>query len=272
MIGRLEALLARVRSRAAAPRSSQSAKYPEQQPASDDAEDLEDLPRQQLESTEVDIVVEVDGDEAGKRRADGLPSGMPVTGPKLDIAASDGPSPRSTTPPSANVPSAPLVRDRNDEASGGRAFDSRERLVAAESIASEGLGEPRDAAAVQAPPSEEGPAAVPSAARFDESATEEVSEKSPASSRRPVAPEPEEQLAEMAFGIDEPLEPLHTPPPESGRLPTAADAASRSAPKLFPESIRADLVTSHNVAEVIGEAQRFAPSRFVTLLDASLGL
>jgi hypothetical protein len=76
----------------------------------------------------------------------------------------------------------------------------------------------------------------------------------------------------MAFGTEEPPEPLHTPPPESGRLPTAADGTSRAAPKLFPESIRADLVSRHDVAEVIGEAQRFAPSRFVTLLDASLGL
>ena len=260
MIGRLEALLARVRSRAAAPRSSQPAKYPEQQPAGDDAEDLEDVPRLQLESTEVDIVVEVDGDEDGKRHADGVPSSMPVTGPKLDIAASDRMSP------------VPPERGRNDEAAGGRAFDSRERLVAAESIAPEGLGEPRDAAAVQSPPSEEGLASVASAARFDESAAEEMSEKSPASSRRPVAPQPEEQLAEMAFGTEEPPEPLHTPPPESGRLPTAADGTSRSAPKLFPESIRADLVSRHDVAEVIGEAQRFAPSRFVTLLDASLGL
>ena len=257
MIGRLEALLERVRSRAAAPRSSRLGTRAAPQSTGDDAENLEDIPRQQLENTDVDIVVEMEGDEEGRRFAGGAPSGMPVRVPKLDVAG-DG------TPPPERV--------RTDEASGNRAFDSRERWVAAEPIVSEGLGELRDAAAVQVPPSEKGATSLPSAAGFDDSASEEMSEKSPASSRRPVVSEPEEQLAEMAFGTEEPLEPLHTPPPESGRLPTTADGTSRSVPKLFPESIRADVVASHDVSEVVGEAQRFAPSRFVALLDASMAL
>jgi hypothetical protein len=46
-------------------------------------------------------------------------------------------------------------------------------------------------------------------------------EESPASSRRPVVAQADEALARLAFGAEEPRPPLHTPPPESGRLPAA---------------------------------------------------
>jgi hypothetical protein len=50
-------------------------------------------------------------------------------------------------------------------------------------------------------------------------------EEAPASSRRTVTQQPEERIAQIAFGAEEPArEPLHTPPPESGRLPAAAAA------------------------------------------------
>jgi hypothetical protein len=96
----------------------------------------------------------------------------------------------------------------------------------------------------------------------------------------------------MAFGTEEPRQPLHTPPPESGRLPAAPVAdfdpdvtGVRNATPLLPrrpvepvpheivpEATRPQLAQSDAVAEVIAEAQVFAPSTFVALLDASLAL
>jgi len=107
-------------------------------------------------------------------------------------------------------------------------------------------------------------------------------EEAPISSRRPVMPEPEERLAEMAFGAAEPSPPRHTPPPESGRLPAVpaaqlegvetAAAVERPTRELSPEIIRAELAASTSVADVVGEAQAFAPSTFAALVDASLQL
>jgi hypothetical protein len=137
-------------------------------------------------------------------------------------------------------------------------------------------------------------------------AVEEVEEleEPPLSSRRPVALQHEERLADMAFGSEEPRPPRHTPPPESGRLPAApalefdgdvtgvreatshpprrpeiiegptklpAGQPSR-ARELVPEATRAELTPSDAVADVVGEAQSFAPSTFIALLDASLAL
>ncbi len=141
-------------------------------------------------------------------------------------------------------------------------------------------------------------------------------EEAPISSRRVVSSEPEEQLAQMAFGADEPPVPLHTPPPESGRLPSApadefdreGDATQsgrlRTAPvrefeqdpdftgvrnatpllplrtsrspcrasEFEPEETRVMRAPNDAVADVVAEAQKFAPATFVALLDASLGL
>jgi hypothetical protein len=188
-------------------------------------------------------------------------------------------------------------------------FDSRERLVAAQPVAA--VPPPP---AVPAPTPVRVPEPVPmpepehvlrseaSAVGVIESSppiemteievvTEE--EEPPASSRRPVAPQPEERLAQMAFGAEEPP-PLHTPPPESGRLPSAPadydpdvtgvrhatpliprrnlEAAPLASPDLVPEATRPELSPNDRVADVILEAQRFAPPTFLALLDASLGL
>jgi hypothetical protein len=172
----------------------------------------------------------------------------------------------------------PVIGVGAEEVVVAESFGSRERLVAAAPV-----------------PLEPVPAAVaevlPPAELLEESppellaAVEEV-EEAPASSRRPVAPEPEERLADMAFGAEEPSPPRHTPPPESGRLPAAPAVefdgdvtgvrdASPIPPRtreLVPESTRAELVPSDAVADVVGEAQRFAPSTFAALLDASLAL
>jgi hypothetical protein len=142
---------------------------------------------------------------------------------------------------------------------------------------------------VAAPPAalelvvEEAPPEPERAQETEEAPEERVAEEAPVSSRRPVMPEPEQRLEEIAFGAEEPSPPRHSPPPESGRL-LAAPVAQFDAPKdvavaaaprardLVPEAIVADLAGNAEVADVIGEAQRFAPSTFVELLDATLAL
>ncbi|MDP9000800.1 MAG: hypothetical protein M3O46_11890 [Myxococcota bacterium] len=161
--------------------------------------------------------------------------------------------------------------------------DSSERLVAAQSPAS------LQAAA------ESGPDVIESPVPIDMTDADVVAEdeEPPSSSRRTVAAQPEERLDQMAFGAEEPdpRGPLHTPPPESGRLPAAAsthfdadDIGVRSAtpllprrppappPDLVPDEIRPARTQTDAVADVIAEAQRFAPTTFVALLDASLSL
>lgn len=163
---------------------------------------------------------------------------------------------------------------------------SRERLVAAAPVP---LPSPAPVAHVEAPSPD-----VPELRELPEieesppeilAAVEEV-EEAPLSSRRPVGPEPEERLADMAFGAEEPAPPRHTPPPESGRLPAmpavefdgdvtgvreATPIVSRPL-ELVPEATRPALTPSDAVADVVGEAQRFAPATFAELLDASLAL
>lgn len=181
------------------------------------------------------------------------------------------------------------------------ALGSRERLVAAEAIAAD-VTELAAAAELPAPSSEEEP---PPEILADESDVEEAGdladlEEAPLSSRRPVGPQPEEQLAELAFGAGEALPPRHTPPPESGRLPAApavefdpdvtgvrdatpiapvraheAMATVATLPplrELTPEAIVAALPAGDGVADVVGQAQRFQPTTFVALLEASLAL
>jgi hypothetical protein len=202
-------------------------------------------PKQQApQVTEADIVVDVDVQEATQDTVIGLPSEEPVI------------------PESA---------------------ESRERLVAAEPVALDGseLSAAREAAPDSLPPGD-----------LEAAAAEEAIEEGPASSRRPVVPEPEERLAAMAFGSEEPAPPRHTPPPESGRLPAAPieefdgdvtgvrdapshpQAAARAsiATELEPQATRPAIAPSDEVADVLGEAQRFSPATFLALLDASLAL
>ncbi|MGD0529380.1 MAG: hypothetical protein ABSE49_29850, partial [Polyangiaceae bacterium] len=167
-------------------------------------------------------------------------------------------------------------------------LDSRERLVAAAPVP---LPSPAPVAEAEAE------APVPHVAELRElpeleesppeilAAVEEV-EEAPRSSRRPVAPEPEERLADMAFGAEEPAPPRHTPPPESGRLPAVpavefdgdVTGVREATPivarprELVPEATRPALAASDAVADVVGDAQRFAPATFAELLDASLAL
>jgi hypothetical protein len=167
-----------------------------------------------------------------------------------------------------------LIEVATEEVVIAESLGSRERLVAAAPVTLAAL------VAEVSPPE-----------LLDESPPEllaavEELEDAPLSSRRPVAPEPEQRLADMAFGAEEPSPPRHTPPPESGRLPAApavefdADVtgvreATPIAPRsreLVPEPTRAELAPSDAVADLVGEAQRFAPATFAALLDASLAL
>jgi hypothetical protein len=174
-------------------------------------------------------------------------------------------------------------------------FESRERLVAAEPVPEEALADEAAVeeavsedvvieAAVVAGPAEESPPDLLAA-------VEDVEEEAPLSSRRPVEPQPEQRLAEIAFGSEEPSPPRHTPPPESGRLPAAPElefdgdiTGVRDATpiavvvepvrtrELSAEATRVSLEPNDAVAEVVGAAQRFAPTTFAALLDASLAL
>ena len=165
------------------------------------------------------------------------------------------------------------------------ATESRERLVAAEPAP----GGPEPVAAEREP--EAAPELI---ATVEEAEVEEVVEEAPASSRRPVAPQPEERLAEMAFGAEEPQPARHTPPPESGRLPAAPAAAvefegdvtgvheaSKPAARqahdpvaIVPEMYSADLslAPSDAVADVVGQAKQPPPATFLAALDASIAL
>lgn len=229
----------------------------------------------------------------------------PVAAPAIAARAAHAPEPPPPIPPQrteadivvdvdvAEATQDTIVAVAAEEAVAPAALESRERLVAAEPLAAE-------------PPAVEAPPPTEVRAREVESTPEpeapaEVSdadiEEAPASSRRPVGPQPEERLAEMAFGAEEPSPPRHTPPPESGRLPAAppveefdgdttgvrdasksptrqpeAPAESQRAAELVPVGFRGDIAASDAVADVVGRAERVAPSKFVELLDASLAL
>jgi hypothetical protein len=153
-------------------------------------------------------------------------------------------------------------------------------------------------AAASPPPVQPAPQTVPelemdrgsgSPAALDDASSLEAA---PASSRRPV--EPEEQLADMAFGPGAAQPPRHTPPPESGRLPAAppdefddvdvtgvrnatalakGDTAEPLAPRAEPivaEASRPVLSATGDVADVVGPSPRFVPKTFAELLEATL--
>lgn len=137
----------------------------------------------------------------------------------------------------------------------------------------------------------------------------EVEESAPVSSKRPLGPPPAEVLEKKAFGADEAPEPvIHAPPPESGKLPAvpeltpiveaadydnqditgvhhtppgdrrkarADDALAQSGEhhtELVVEATHANVVAKAPVADVVGQANAFKPATFGELLDASLKL
>lgn len=131
---------------------------------------------------------------------------------------------------------------------------------------------------------------------------DEEEEPAPSSSPRPVGPAPGEQIERAAFGHDEPSAPaIHTPPPDSGRLPKASEAPppiddfdvgdvtgvhalersgeQRAMPReelealaLVPEVTFAEVADAGEVAHVVARAERSTPRTIGELLDATLGL
>ena len=204
----------------------------------------------------------------------------------VDVSATT-PLPAAAAPP---PPSVPPLREP---------FDSGEQIAAAPSSAPPvpSLELPSIAA-----DSDNGPAIeqVEVISEDEGSVGDEDEEivEAPASSRRPVASTAEEHLADLAFGSEEPEAPHHTPPPKSGRLPAQpaiefdadvtgvrsavspehdvtqppAQAVPPSVLTAQPMRARLGSVGEAPVADVIGEAQRFAPATFMALLDASLAL
>lgn len=257
-IAKLESLLSRIRSRAAEPRPVRTspangpvaAAAPAPEPAFDDVE-LETIPPPAS-------VAPVLPPPAPPPPAP--PAPPPVLAAEADASVEVEMLPEAAIETVIGVTTEEVMVE---------ALDSRERLVAAEPI----VGIAIERAAPE--PSEESPPEILAA-------VEEV-EEAPLSSRRPVAPQPEERLAEMAFGAEEPRPPHHTPPPESGRLPAVPErefdrdvTGVREAPsrphELVAEATHAQLAPSDAVADIVGHAQRFAPQTFVALLDASLAL
>ena len=120
---------------------------------------------------------------------------------------------RTTPPPAPTAPSEPPP---------ARApLESRERISEAAPPMEPQVAEPVAARG----PDESGPSIeqVEVLGEQEEDAAiagdeDEELEEAPASSRRPVAPA-ETRLADLAFGTEEPQPPRHTPPPKSGRLP-----------------------------------------------------
>jgi hypothetical protein len=263
-ISRLEALLARVRSRAAEARTAAVVPHVAMpQPAAavvvapepvDDEDDNQptvppppgvgpqDLfPRREVRRlTPEPAAIEVDVDMSADE----------VSAPATDRAA-PAPEPASAA---------------------AEAASSQERLVMTEPEPAE-MPEPVGPVSLPQPAA----AAVPEV---------EAEEEPPASSRRPLAPQqPEERLAEMAFGATEPRPAMHTPPPESGRLPAAPPAAdmefadedtgvhaAKVPAPLTPEPTRAALSLSADVAKTQGTVASFHPTTFAELLEASLKL
>jgi len=260
-VARLEALLSRVRKHAAEPRPARAAAI----------------------------------------RADAAPAAAPTPA----VAPAPPPPPPPPMPPQrteadivlevevAEATQDTIVAVATDDVVAPAALDSRERLVAAEPLAAEAPAVESSPTEVRARDAE--PVPEPEVAQAELS--DEEIEEAPASSRRPVGPQPEERLAEMAFGAEEPSPPRHTPPPESGRLPAApsepefdvdttgvreaAKPVARApqpqpepqlAPGLAAVAVRGEVAASSAVVNVVGHAERAMPSRFVELLDASLAL
>ena len=320
-ISKLEALLSRIRTRAAEPRSSRPAPAfvapappaPEARPAAAVAS-----PRVAPAVVVTPSVVVA----PPAMVAPPAPAFVAPAAPAGRVAREPSPQP----PPTLQIEEATLPPPPIEAASGDADFDvdvdlgsgtpeppalatsdvqeltdSRERLSAAPVIQVE-------------PSSAEGADAGPAIEQMDEQVDElvnevneggiagdddEVIEETPASSRRPVTAPPEERLAELAFGAEEPQPARHTPPPKSGRLPappavefdaditgvrpapmmSASDEAPAPSSHVEPSVLAAQAVrpsfesgTEIRVVDVIGQAQRFAPATFMALLDASLSL
>jgi hypothetical protein len=239
---------------------------------------------------------------AGTRDAYGRGAVAPVMSSALDSEPVEEPVQMSTwTPPPPDEP-APEVGisvdvdyvettqvaavDSVAEEDGAGHLDSTERLVVASTMVAYGAADEGGDSLEQS--SAEPDAGVEAHAQTTEppadNVGEEAAEPAPASSRRPVMPEAEDRLARMAFGVEEAPPPLHTPPPESGRVPASPaddfDSDPLEAPRqarhpdepLIAEATRALLQSSVPVAKLVGGPGRPLPTTFSAILDETLSL
>jgi hypothetical protein len=163
--------------------------------------------------------------------------------------------------------------------SGAEVLESRSRLVSAPPVAlehDEEDGPPGGYDSAASDPTIEIAAAEVSRLELEAieaSEADEVSERAPTSSRRPIS------LEEKMSEPDD--VPLHTPPPESGALPAASPAidvgfeppAAPPAPTAMaaPRAIQV-APTQVEVAAFVGHAPDATASSFGDLLDATLAL
>jgi hypothetical protein len=167
------------------------------------------------------------------------------------------PDPSIPPPPISSVPDGAFGRTGEDAP-----FESRSRLVSAPPVALDGLDEPAPGAASD--PTIEVAAAEVSRAELD---ALEGDDGAPSSSRRPISLE--EKMSER----DEDVVPLHAPPPESGKLPTAAPTIELGfEPPLAKEVTRATPAPQANVASFVGRAPAPSAKTFGELLDDTLSL
>jgi hypothetical protein len=266
-VAKLQALLARIRARAVEPRSALTATA---------------------------SVTSFGADGASSAARPSTDTDRPTLAPAMPQAAAEADVEVEVDyVEAAHTPVPPRVSVPTERVAAGSA-ESVERLVAAQPAA------PAQVAPARAKPTpmesavaEASLVAERQGAAGSEEAVAEV-EPAPASSRRPVQPEPAERLEQMAFGdAEESRPPIHTPPPESGRMPAApavefeadtgvhdamtaeaeAEVPSGTAPvALQADGTRPDLRASDTTAHVIGEAQSFSPGTFLDLLEATLSL
>jgi hypothetical protein len=172
-----------------------------------------------------------------------------------------------------------LAESRVDDATADR-FDSTERLVVADAGAADEVG---DELIAEPEPGDDVESPAHATHLAADALGEETAEPAPASSRRPVMGEPDDRLERMAFGAEDAPPPLHTPPPESGRVPAApaddfdpdlpdAREAARSDEPLVAEATRVLLESGVPVAKLSGTPRRSLPATFSALLDETLSL
>ena len=274
LVGRLETLLARVRTRAAEPRSVAAAALPV----------APSPPTQPLPPEPVAPVVPAPPVPPVLAAPAPVPV-APFPAPEVHVAEAVAEAPVDAVPSDMFAAAAP------EPAAAPENAESRERLIVAAPLPEPSLDttlELDEPLAAHPAPMEAKPESQLDPSEVDV-VLEEPVEEAPVSSRRAVVAEPQERLSEMAFGAEEQQAPRHTPPPESGRLPAAPEEAGvgditgvreasslplpqAAARVLTAEPTAAQLQPSDAVAQVIGDALDFAPASFLALLDASLAL
>ncbi len=289
-LARLEALLSRVRSRAAEPRVAPvalaAAPAPEPDPVVEAIEAVAAPAPSHSPPPAPAPVFDLDEpmDELESTQQRSVPSRSAPMRTESDIVVEV----EVQTTTQETVVAVPV-----EEAPAPAALESRERLVAAEPAAP--LAEPTAPSEPEPSPSLAVHLDEPVEELIPNLAPEVEVEEAPVSSRRPVAPPPEERLDEMAFGNVEPQPPRHTPPPESGRLPAAPEVefdgditgvrnATRSAHPpapapapapvvaMIPEATIPELSASDVVADVVSPGRAPEATTFVGVLDQSIAL